>query len=202
MSESDTLEVEVKFLVPDLEVLRSRLVAAGAQEERSRHLEHNVRYDTPDEALRYQEQLLRLRQDDRARLTFKGAVLEQPGSEAKVREELEVTVSDFDRMGAILRRLGFLPLQVYEKYRETFLLHGVEIVLDELPFGSFAELEGEEVAIRTVATVLDLPWQERILDNYLNLMARVKAHYQLPFDDLTFANFAGRAVDLAAVLGR
>lgn len=202
MSESDNLEVEVKFIVPALEELRGRLLAAGATQKRARQLERNVRYDTPQEELRHQEQLLRLRQDDRIRLTFKSAALEQPGSEAKVREELEVTVSDFERMEGILRRLGFLPCQVYEKYRETFVLHGVEVVLDEMPFGDFIELEGEEASIRAVASELDLSWKERILDNYLNLMARVKRHYQLPFDDVTFANFRGRNIDLEAVLSR
>src|SRR5690606_20326174 len=162
----------------------------------------NLRFDTPGEALRQGGRLLRLRQDERVRLTFKGPALHREGSEAKVREELEVAVDDFERMAAILRRLGFVPFQSYEKYRETFSLQGVEVVLDEMPFGAFVELEGEEPAIRNAAELLKLPWSERIRDNYLNLMARVKAYYDLPFDDLTFANFAGRQTDMAAVLAR
>jgi adenylate cyclase class 2 len=105
-------------------------------------------------------------------------------------------------MEAILVRLGFVAFQSYEKYRETFTLQGVEVVLDEMPFGHFVELEGEEPALRAVASALGLPWAGRILDNYLNLMARVRAYYQLPFDDLTFANFAGRTIDLSPVLAR
>jgi adenylate cyclase, class 2 len=198
----DNLEVEVKFLAADLPAVRARLLAAGARQQRARQFERNLRYDTARETLRQREQLLRLRQDDGVRLTFKGTASEQAGSEAKVREELEVTVSDFEQMGAILGRLGFTPVQVYEKYRETFTLEGVEIVLDELPFGNFVELEGEVAALRAVAATLALPWQERILDNYLNLMARVKAHYDLPFDDLTFVNFSGRTVNLGTVLAR
>jgi adenylate cyclase class 2 len=200
VSAGNSLEVEVKFYVPDLGVVRQRLLAAGAKLEHPRQLEHNLRFDTADETLRGREQLLRLRQDERVRLTFKGPALQPAGSEAKVREELEVTVDDFERMAAILDRLGFVALQSYEKYRETFVLQGVEAVLDELPFGSFVELEGDEPALRVVAEMLELPWADRILDNYLNLMARVKARYLLPFDDLTFANFAGREVDLATVL--
>lgn len=201
MSESNTLEVEVKFLLPDLQPLRQRLLTAGAALTKPRQFERNVRFDTQTETLRLEEKLLRLRQDDRARLTFKGPVLEDAASEAKVREELEVEVGDFHRTATILHRLGFLPLQIYEKYRETFTLDGVEVVLDELPFGNFAELEGDEHAIRTLSARLELPWSDRILDNYLNLMSRVKAHYNLPFDDLTFTNFDGLAIDLPAVLG-
>lgn len=201
MSDETALEVEVKFHVADLQALRERLLAAGASQKHPRQFERNLRFDTPAEALRYGDRLLRLRQDERVRLTFKGPTLQLEGSEAKVREELEVTVDDFERMAAILERLGFVAFQSYEKVRETFTLQGVEVVLDEVPFGDFVELEGEERAIRSVAGLLGLPWARRILDNYLNLMARVKAHHNLPFDDLTFANFAGREVDLAAVLG-
>jgi adenylate cyclase, class 2 len=200
MNQASNLEVEVKFLAPDLLAIRERLLAAGATLTHPRQLERNLRFDTPGEALRQRGQLLRLRQDSVARLTFKGAFAAQASSEAKVREELEVTVSDFERMGAILSRLGLAPLQVYEKYRETFVLQEVEVVLDELPFGNFVELEGDEQDLRRAAAALGLSWATRILDNYLSLMARVKAHYELPFDDLTFTNFEGRAINLAAVL--
>lgn len=200
MSADDSLEVEVKFYVADLQPVREGLLAAGAVREHPRQFERNLRFDTPEEGLRHSDQLLRLRQDERVRLTFKGPTLHQAGSEAKVREELEVNVDNFERMAAILGRLGFLPFQSYEKYRETFSLQGVEVVLDEMPFGVFVELEGEEPSIRGVAELLGLPWGERILDNYLSLMARVKAYYGLAFDDLTFANFAGLQTDLAAVL--
>ena len=200
MSGDASLEVEVKFRVADLPTLRDRLLAAGAIQEHSRQFERNLRFDTPEEALRHADQLLRLRQDERVRLTFKGPTLQLEGSEAKVREEMEVTVDDFERLAAILGRLGFAPVQSYEKYRETFSLQGVEVVLDEMPFGGFVELEGDEPAIRRVAALLNLSWAERILDNYLGLMARVKAYYDLPFDNLTFANFAGRQIDLADVL--
>ena len=41
----------------------------------------------------------------------------------------------------------------------------------------------------TAVSHLELNWQNRIVDNYLGLMHRVSQHYQLPFTDLTFANF-------------
>jgi adenylate cyclase class 2 len=81
-------------------------------------------------------------------------------------------------------------VQVYEKYRATFQLNRVEVVLDEMPFGYFVELEGSERAIRSAADVLGLDWRKRILSNYLALMAELKTAHNLPFDDLTFENFA------------
>ena len=195
----DQLETEVKFLVDDLSALRQRLLAAGGEQVRPRLFEQNIRFDTPEEELRARFQLLRLRLDDRVRLTFKGPA-DDAESEAKVREEIEVEVADFEMMSAILEKLGFVAHQVYEKYRETFKLGEVEIVLDELPFGDFVELEGEETAIRQAAEKLALAWEERVLVNYLGLLQLLRERYDLPFTDLTFENFAGAEVTVADLI--
>lgn len=202
MSQGGNLEVEVKFLVDDLAAMRARLAALGARQAKPRLHERNVRFDDDASSLMRKGQLLRLRQDDGARITFKGMAEADHTSEAKVREELETLVGDFETAAEILVRLGFKPRQVYEKYRETFRLGDVEVVLDELPFGDFLELEGDEDGIRSAAQQLGLAWEERILDNYLLLMARVKDYYDLPFNDLTFANFEGRDVSISDVLQR
>jgi adenylate cyclase class 2 len=141
---NENLEVEVKFYVPDLAAFRQRLLAAGAVLSKPRVFEKNVAFDTADSRLFQELKLLRLRQDTAVTLTYKGTPKNLPQSEAKVREELEVTVSDFDTLAEIFARLGFDPVVVYEKYRETFTWQDVEIVLDELPYGNFIELEGEE----------------------------------------------------------
>lgn len=195
-----SLEVEVKFLVADLEGVRQRARAGGALAAPRVH-ERNVRFDTPDEALLSRQELLRLRQDTRARLTFKGLAAEDAASEAKVREEIELEIADFHRMAAILERLGFRPVQSYEKYRETYHWGDVEVVLDETPFGDFVELEGEnETALKAVAAALGLDWSRRVLANYLSLMELARQEFDLPFSDLTFANFATRPVDMSTLL--
>ncbi|HZD10253.1 MAG TPA: class IV adenylate cyclase [Candidatus Binatia bacterium] len=200
MSKSGNLEVEVKFVIDELPAFRARLLATGAKRTKRRLHERNVRFDDDEGSLLRKGQLLRLRQDDEARLTFKGMADADQGSEAKVREELETTVGSFDIIAEILEHLGFEAQQVYEKYRETFALDDVEVVLDELPYGNFVELEGSEEGIRAAAGKLDLPWEQRILDNYLYLMARMKKRYGLDFDDLTFENFAGRDLSVAVML--
>ena len=199
MSGDTQLEVEVKFLVANLEVFRERLLAAGGTLAKARIFERNVRFDTPDNDLLKKGQLLRLRQDSGVRVTFKGEVPQALQSEAKVREELEVSVNDFETTALIFERLGFAPMQVYEKYRETFVLGAVEVVLDEMPYGDFVELEGEEAEIKTTATNLGLAWDKRINNNYLGLMADLKRFHQLDFDDLTFANFEGREISIADI---
>lgn len=187
-------------MVADLTVVRAQLLTLDADLKKDRVFEKNVRFDTRNERLRSELKLLRLRQDTAVKLTFKGPTPADLTSEAKVREELEIEVSDFDMAAAICERLGFAPIQVYEKYRETFQLGDVEIVLDEMPYGNFVELEGPEAAIKTAALRLNLDWNKRLLTNYLALMGEVKAHFNLDFDDLTFANFDNLDISLTDIL--
>lgn len=200
MGSPSNLEVEVKFLVADLTAVRTQLLTLGATLHKPRVFERNLRLDTADEQLLDRLQLLRLRQDTAVRLTFKGPSAAQAGSEAKVREELEIELDDFDTAVAIFQRLGFAPVQTYEKYRETFRLGELEIVLDEMPFGDFIELEGPETAIKSTAAALNLDWSKRLLTNYLALMERIRVHHNLPFRDLTFANFEAAPYRIADLL--
>lgn len=197
---AQNLEVEVKFWLADPMALRQRILSAGGELTLPRQYERNVSYDTADGVLYRRGELLRLRQDAEAKITFKGVPWTSPDSEAKVREELETRVTDFDVIEAILKRLGFVNRRVYEKYRETFHWGEVEIVLDEMPYGNFVELEGEETAIKAAARALDLDWNRRLITNYLALMDLLKAHHHLPFDDVTFTNFRGLSISIADVL--
>lgn len=191
------LEVEVKFLLSDLVAMRERLHSSGATLHHPRTYERNIRFDDVSQGLRDQGKLLRLRQDSAVRLTFKGRSSQMADSEARVMEELEVEVEDFDTMARILGRIGFEGVQIYEKYRETYKLSSVEIVLDEMPFGDFIELEGDEAAIREAAGELSLDWNQRILENYLVLMDQLRDRHNLPFNDLTFTNFDGLDLSVA-----
>ena len=197
------LEVEVKFYVADITAVRDRLLSLEtSQLKMVRLYERNVVFDTAVETLRHNQQLLRLRQDENVRLTFKGPAPDQQAqSQAKVREEIEVTLDNFDQMAHILDKLGFAPVLTYEKYRETFQVGAVEVVLDELPYGNFIELEGPDEALRPLAAQLGLDWSKRLLTNYLAMLAQVQAVYALEFVDLTFANFADVPVDGAMLWG-
>lgn len=192
VSISDT-ELEVKFYLFDLAALQTRLVAAGAQLVQPRGHEINLRFDTPSGELTRGYRVLRLRQDSEARLTYKG-----PGElvdGVRARQELEFTVGSFATARKFLLALGYEVSVMYEKYRATYALGGVLVTLDEMPYGSFAEIEGPDgVSIRQAAAALDLDWDRRILDSYLMLFDRLRQRLGLPFRDLSFENFAGLTV--------
>ncbi len=182
-------EIELKLYVQDLPAIARRIEQAGGKLLQPRVLERNIRYDTPEGQLSARHIVLRLRQDTRARLTYKGPASAQEGVLSRL--ELEVTLSDFATMDAILQRLGFVPSVRYEKYRTTYRLGDVVIMLDEMPFGHFVEIEGASLErVQAAQHTLGLSERPRLPLSYMGLFEHVKTALGLQVHDLTFANFA------------
>lgn len=189
-------ELEVKFLVCSLDKVEQKLLTLGALLVQPRQYENNLRFDTPDSQLSRRQAALRLRQDNAARLTFKGSSLDEGG--ARLRQELEFEVSDFAMARLFLEALGYQVVVMYEKYRTTYALGEMLITLDEMPYGLFVEVEGKDArSLRQVSDQLGLNWELRCPDSYLELFERLRQVYHLEFTDLSFANFTGVAFSLA-----
>lgn len=181
-------EREIKFYVNDLTALAERLRICGADLARERTLERNYRLDTADNSLSQAGRLLRLRTDDRTRVTFKSDAHFEDGVIA--RTEIEFTADDFAVTLKLFEALGYRVTVMYEKYRTVFRLGDVEVALDELPFGDFVEIEAANNAlIDGVAQMLGLNMSKGIDTNYLGLFERAKRNAHLTFNDLTFENF-------------
>lgn len=186
-------ELEVKFYLPDLPALEGRLLAEGAALLQPNVHEINLRFDNPRDDLGRTYRVLRLRQDTEARVTFKGPGIEQDG--IRLRQELEFVVSDFATAQALFEALGYRVIWMYEKFRTTYSLNDVLVVLDQLPYGNFIEIEGPDGAsIQKAAHRLGVDWEKRILDSYAFLFERLRQAQSLPFRDLSFANFSGRVI--------
>ena len=169
----DNQEQEAKFYIANLPALQEKLLALGAHLKQDRVFESNLRFDLADASLTGKRQVLRLRQDERARLTFKGPA--EAGAEVSSRPEIEFEVSSFNNAKALLEALGYRVSVMYEKYRTTYELGGCEVTLDEMPYGDFAEIEGPGAAvIRTVANTLGLRWATRSGESYLMLFSRLR----------------------------
>ena len=187
-----TLEIEVKFFLADMEVVRNQLKQFGAESE-GRVFETNICFENAAQDLRVTKSLLRIRKDNQTTLTYKTKP-DRPDNDFKVLTELEVAISDFETMVDILKALGYHQDQVYEKYRETFTLGSTNVCLDSMPFGNFMEIEGQKKDILQLARQLDMPWQNRILWNYRSMFFTLKERLNLGFNDITFNNF--RDIDL------
>jgi adenylate cyclase class 2 len=196
----EQLEIEVKFHLPDMESMRRRILALGANSS-GRVFENNIRYEDDCNTLIRKKSLLRLRHDTKTILTFKSTP-SVASTEFKIFNELEVEVSDFETMNQILEKLGFHPEQIYEKWRETLILDQTRFFLDAMPYGTFLEIEGSENNIRTYAARLGLSWHKRILLNYLEIFEIIRQQWSLKFTDLTFKNFESIRTDMAAFSGK
>lgn len=178
-------EQEVKFLLKSAPAFSQKMTALGAELISPRTNEWNLRFDTPANELSAAGRALRLRKDDRVRMTYKGP--SDVNSEVNSREELEVEVSDFATARKILKALGFQVVMIYEKFRTTWHLEDAEVVLDELPMGTFCEIEGHSPEqIRRIADALELKWDRRISTSYLSTFSLLKAALALPPVNLTF----------------
>ena len=186
-------EIEVKFLISNLPALLEKIQSLGALTLRPRMLEVNLRFDTHDMKLSERAQVLRLRQDDQAILTFKS-----PGEIVNgviSRTELEVIVSDFQTTRAILEALGFQVFMTYEKYRQNFKLNDLVASVDEMPYGNFIELEGNSPEhVRATADLLGLDWNQRINLSYTALLGLFNQNTGNTFQDLSFETFSGLRV--------
>ncbi len=184
----DYQEREVKFYIQDLSTLAERLRNCGADLTRERMLEQNLRLDTPDRKLRQHGQLLRLRKDDRVRITYKDNARTEGGVIA--RTEIEFTADNLEVARKLFEALGYQVVVTYEKYRREYQIGDVLVMLDELPFGDFMEIEApSNTLIEGVAQMLGLNWGKGIPTNYLGLFEIAKSNKNLPFNDLTFENF-------------
>ena len=192
-----SLEIEIKFYVPDIDSIRAKISSLGAELKDS-GFETNILFDDEEMRLTQGKKLLRLRQDSRCRLTVKAPpddVDTTKTNQFKIFREMEVGVSDFQTMIAILEQLGFYPRQVYEKQRETYLFNHTELCLDTLPYGHFLEIEGGKDDIRKAAEIIGLSWEKRITANYMSLFATIQKQLSLPFNDVTFENFKKMEID-------
>jgi adenylate cyclase, class 2 len=174
---ADMFEVEVKARVASAQDARARVQELGGErlgkeEQRDTYFAHPQRdFAATDEALRLREAW------GGAELTYKGPKLD---GRTKAREELTLRLGAPEDAAAMLERLGFRPVAVVAKWRETWKLRGAEVAIDEvegLP-GAFIEVElgterAEDMARlgdRALALLQELGGAESLRTSYLEML--------------------------------
>jgi adenylate cyclase class 2 len=213
-------ETEIKLKIDNVRAFHRALKRIGARPAgpgSARIHEENVIFDTPQGGLAKHGQLLRIRTEipeggrrskstetkKRVVLTFKQPPAHPTGEETesahhgfyKVRDEIELEVTDAGNLTKIFEGLGMRGWFRYEKYRTTFRMPpskvwalGLLIELDETPIGTFVELEGPAPAIDRVAEELGYSKQDYVLKNYLRLyMEDCRRRGEQP-RDMVFSN--------------
>jgi len=183
-------EIEVKIEVADAGDAARRLIEAGAREVSPRELEDNVLLDWDDARLSRAGKILRVRRmGTKSVLTVKSPFENAPTA-YKIRRETEVQVSDARTLLHALEDVGFRPVWRYQKWRRTLSLEGVTIVVDELPFGVYLEIEGEPAAIDRVARLLGFGPEHYETASYREIHERRCRAAGAPTGDLVFPGAA------------
>jgi len=117
--------------------------------------------------------ILRLRRVNQQRflLTFKQRLPTK--SAIKHQQEEEAEVANADAMHAILTELGYRPGLVYEKRRARWNVGKAKLVIDELPFGLFMEIEASEREIRRVEKLVGAEHLPAVMETYPSLTAKL-----------------------------
>ena len=147
------IEIEKKFRVSkeQQDKILDRLLQVGA-ECLGEEFEENTLYE--GSTLDSNRCVLRLRRaGDAATLTYKERLAIT--SNAKHQREEETRIENIEAMRSILEAIGFRPRLVYEKRRSTWQLDQTEVMIDELPFGRFIEIEGSENGIADLERKLE-----------------------------------------------
>ena len=148
------IETEKKFRLGTkrLEEITQKLVELGATFVKE---VFEVNYQHRGGEMDERGATLRLRKiGDYTVLTYKEKVKTENGAKHKI--EYETNVSDVEAAENIIDRLGYRLTAVYEKRRKYWQYDDVEVVIDELPFGLYMEIEGTEEAIAKAEKKLGL----------------------------------------------
>jgi len=133
---------------------------------------------------RAEHAFIRVRDEgDKVTLTFKRRV-DREASRIDSVQEIEVRVSDFDDTVELLKQAGWEYKTFQESKRETWVLDGCEVVIDEWPWiAPYIEIEGEsETAVQAAAQKLGFDWATVVIGH-------IDAVYELEYE---FApNFRG-----------
>lgn len=148
------IEIEKKYRLSeeDSRLIEKRLGEIGA-EFCGEDFEENILYRGGP--LKGRNAVLRIRKiGEKTVLTYKERI--ENDSPVKQQTEHETRIENCSEMEKIIECLGLSKKMIYEKRRRTWRLKQVEIVLDELPFGLFMEIEGPVTAIAEAEMLLDI----------------------------------------------
>jgi adenylate cyclase class 2 len=194
---SGKFEIEIKARLSDRTAFSAKMSALNFSLKTPETFERNILFDTPEGSLRARKELLRIREyGGKWKLTHKADT--EAASPHKVRVETELEVTDGKALAAILERLGYRPVFVYEKRRTEWTDDKGHIVLDATPIGDFAELEGEHAWIDETAKKLGIDSSQYLTASYARLFFDWKAENHHPAKNMTFAEASAGGKDLSS----
>ncbi|MBN1694912.1 class IV adenylate cyclase [candidate division WOR-3 bacterium] len=136
-------EIEVKILEINVEEVEKKLKEMGAEKVFEGEMV-SIYFDFSDRLLEKEGKILRLRQKGgKVILTYKELITQD---KAKIMDENELEVQDFDLMLEIFEKIGLSPLYKFKKYRTTYELNRTHFEIDKYPdIPAFLEIEAPDL---------------------------------------------------------
>lgn len=164
-------EIELKLKVSNKKAIVEKLLKIGAVPKSKRH-QTDILYDSNFFDFGNYDQSLRLRiekwdNQQKAKLAFKGTP-KHTASGHKIRDEFE-TVVDPEPARKLLSSIGFKEVATIKKTRTEYRLGNLEILIDELKFGTFIEFEGSPEEIEGARKKLGLGKAKPVRKGYIFL---------------------------------
>jgi len=177
------VEIELKFF---LNKKQKEFLLDLLGPSRARVYEKTTMYDNRESLMQTTDGRIRLRRSgNKFELSYKRPITRE-GIKKEI--EYETEVSDIEQMEKILKEMGFEPTTSYERYRTTIKKANAKITIDEYPFATFIEIEGNEKVITKLAN--DLGLKNNITKSCDTLFAEWRLSKNLPIiDDMLFSNF-------------
>lgn len=154
-------EIEAKWIVSDLDIIRNKLSELKANLDQPERLIRRKPFDFPDNRLEKVGGWVRVRDEgDKITLAYK----QLNDRSLHGTKEVSVEVSDFNNTCQILEAVGLEAKSYQETKRETWHYKNCEITLDTWPWiPSVVEIEAEsEEAVQLVASALGFTWAEAL----------------------------------------
>lgn len=163
-------EKEIKLEINDYQKVMDSLKIVGA-DFLGNAFQRTIRFEKGKGELEKKGLFLRVRSGFKNTLTMK---IKVDNANVFEREEIELEVEDVEKVRKIMNKLGFDKELIMEKYRSKWKLGSVDICVDELPFGFFVEIEGDEKNIFETVKKLGLKKEGKITVTYWDLFEDYK----------------------------
>lgn len=154
-------EVEAKWLDIDVEELRKKLLAVGAELVFPKRLFTRKVYDYSDKALSKKGAWVRVR-DEGDKITMSYKQLDDRSLHGT--KEVNVIVNNFEAACSMLEALGLTSYAYQETKRESWKLDDAEIEIDTWPWiPTFVEIEAKsEESVKNAAKKLELNFADAL----------------------------------------
>lgn len=180
------IEKEIKFIFPlkDKQMIRELIDALSSFVFIGQKFEKTSILDNVSGDMKARDARLRIREisdtpqgeNKMIQFSYKRRLQAEHGIKKEEEIEAEMTADSPKNLFGILREAGYLLVEGYERYRETYISGRIKLTLDTFPFALILEIEGEDGGIHETCKMLGLAesdsYPKSCDDVYAELCAR------------------------------